>query len=66
LKFGIVFALLWLGTGVFLLFIPALRLSIIRDMNHAMILFNRSSYFPLALLLLVVVQLLLQTRAVHF
>ena len=66
LKFGIVFALLWLGTGVFLLFIPALRLSKIRDMTHAMILFNRSSYFPLALLLLVVVQLLLQTRAVHF
>ena len=65
LQFGFGFTLLWLLNGVFLLLVPALRLSKMRDATHAMILFNKSSYFPLALLVLVVVQLLLQIFAIH-
>jgi 4-hydroxybenzoate polyprenyltransferase len=43
-----------------LLLLPALKLNKTRDKAQAMILFNRASYFPLALLAVVVVKLLIE------
>jgi len=57
LTFGLVFIVLWLLPGVFLLVIPALRLSKTRDTSHVMMLFNKSSYFPPALLATVIFNL---------
>jgi 4-hydroxybenzoate polyprenyltransferase len=42
-----------LGIGVFFLLVPAYKLYKIRDRFHAAALFNRASYYPLALLVVV-------------
>jgi 4-hydroxybenzoate polyprenyltransferase len=45
--------------GVYLLLIPALRLYISKERSHAMALFNKASYYPLAMLVVVVINLLI-------
>lgn len=46
------------GIGVYLLIIPAVRLWQTKERHRATILFNRASYFPLAILLITVAALL--------
>jgi len=43
-------ALATIATGSYLLLIPGIKLYITQDRNHAMVLFNRASFFPLVLL----------------
>ncbi|MFZ0450619.1 MAG: UbiA family prenyltransferase [Desulfatiglandaceae bacterium] len=57
-KFGFVFALACVLAGVFLLLIPAWSLVKGREREQAMALFNRASYYPMALLLVVTVRYL--------
>ncbi len=45
--------------GVYLLLIPALRLYISKERSHAMALFNKASYYPLVMLVVVVINLLI-------
>ena len=45
--------------GVYLLLIPALRLYISKERPHAMALFNKASYYPLVMLVVVVINLLI-------
>ena len=45
--------------GVYLLLMPALRLYISKERSHAMALFNKASYYPLAMLVVVVINLLI-------
>ena len=45
--------------GLYLLLLPAYRLSRSRERRHAMALFNRASYYPLALLLIVFVRIVI-------
>ena len=52
----IVFALM---VGCYLLLFPAIKLYQIKDRDHAMALFNKASYYPLALLVVVVIKLLI-------
>jgi 4-hydroxybenzoate polyprenyltransferase len=46
------------GTGIYLLIIPAVRLYRTRERSQATVLFNKASYFPLAVLLITLVALL--------
>ena len=46
-------------TGVYLLLVPAFRTFISRNQSHAMELFNKASYYPLAMLVIVVINLLI-------
>jgi 4-hydroxybenzoate polyprenyltransferase len=57
--FGFSMAAAALVVGAYLLFIPAYRLHKSKDRVDAMGLFNRASYYPLALLILVVISLAL-------
>jgi 4-hydroxybenzoate polyprenyltransferase len=45
--------------GVYLLLIPAFRLYISKERSHAMALFNKASYYPLVMLVVVVINLLI-------
>ena len=45
--------------GIILLIIPAIRLYHVKDRRHAMALFNKASYYPLALLMVVLIKLML-------
>ena len=56
--FGPVFYLATLATGIYLLIWPAWRLYDSERKTDAMRLFNRASYFPLALFAIVAVRLL--------
>ncbi|UCD83067.1 MAG: UbiA family prenyltransferase [Desulfobacterales bacterium] len=58
--YGIAFIVLSLAAGCYLLLLPALKLSKTRERSHAMVLFNKASYYPLALLLIVLIKVLLQ------
>ena len=57
--FGLVYVVVFFITGIYFLIVPALRLYKIKERNNAMALFNRASYYPLALLLVMVVLLVL-------
>ena len=48
-----------LATGIYLLLIPVVKLLMTRDREQAMALFNRASYFPLALLCVTLVMMVL-------
>lgn len=61
LTFGPVYLVAALGINVYLLLLPALRLAETRQREMAMALFNRASYYPLAMLILVLVCMLEQT-----
>ena len=54
-----IYLLVALGIGLYLLLVPALRLYNSKDRADAMALFNKSSYYPLAMLLLVVTRIFL-------
>ncbi len=55
--YGIFYNVLALATGGYLLLLPALKLNKTRDRADAMALFNRASYYPLALLGIVLVKI---------
>ncbi len=59
LTFNFVHLLALAGSGVWLLLLPALRLVEANHRQQAMALFNRASYFPLSVLVVVVVRLVL-------
>jgi 4-hydroxybenzoate polyprenyltransferase len=53
------YVIVFLIGGIYFLIIPALRLYKIKERRNAMALFNRASYYPLALLLVMVVKIVL-------
>ena len=55
--YGIFYSVLALATSGYLLLLPALKLNKTRDRADAMALFNRASYYPLALLGIVLVKI---------
>jgi 4-hydroxybenzoate polyprenyltransferase len=55
---GFLFVVLSLAVGGYLLLLPALKLNKSRQRSHAMALFNKASYYPLALLLIVLVKII--------
>jgi 4-hydroxybenzoate polyprenyltransferase len=56
---NIMFIILSLAVGAYLLLLPALKLNQTRKGSHAMALFNQASYYPLALLVIVFVQIII-------
>jgi 4-hydroxybenzoate polyprenyltransferase len=56
--YGLAFIVLSLAVGSYLLLLPALKLSKTRERSQAMRLFNKASYYPLALLLIVLIKVL--------
>lgn len=55
--FGYIYVVLALAAGGYLLLLPALKLNKTRQQAHAMALFNKASYYPLALLMIVLVKI---------
>jgi 4-hydroxybenzoate polyprenyltransferase len=58
-RFEFVFIVLSLVVGFYLLLFPSLKLNQTKDSVHAMQLFNKASYYPLALLVVIVLKLLI-------
>ena len=58
-RFEFVFIVLSLVVGFYLLLFPALKLNKTRDIARAMQLFNKASYYPLALLVVIVIKLMM-------
>ena len=56
--YGIVFIILSLAAGSYLLLVPALKLSKTHKSADAMALFNKASYYPLVLLVIVLIKIL--------
>ena len=56
--YAITFIILSLAAGCYLLLLPALKLSKTRERSDAMALFNKASYYPLVLLLIVLIKIL--------
>ena len=59
LTFGFIHQLALAAAGLWLMLLPALRLVEVNDRPQAMDLFNKASYFPLSVLVVVLVRLLL-------
>ena len=59
LKLGVIHLLGLAGLGIWLMLMPALRLVETNDRQQAMDLFNKASYFPLSVFVVVLVRLLL-------
>ncbi len=59
LTFGMLHLLALAGVGVWLLLLPALRLVEANDRQQAMDLFNKASFFPLSVFVVVLIRLLL-------
>jgi 4-hydroxybenzoate polyprenyltransferase len=57
LTFGFLYLLAALGINIYLLLLPALHLAETRKREMAMALFNRASYYPLAVFVLVLVRM---------
>jgi 4-hydroxybenzoate polyprenyltransferase len=55
--YGIIFVVLSLAVGGYLLLMPALKLNKTRNRSQAMALFNKASYYPLALLMIVLIKI---------
>jgi 4-hydroxybenzoate polyprenyltransferase len=55
--FELLYVIVFSIVGIYFLIVPALRLYKIKERKNAMALFNRASYYPLALLLVMVVKL---------
>jgi len=55
--FELVYVIVFLFTGIYFLMVPALRLDKIKARPNAMALFNRASYYPLALLAVMVARI---------
>ena len=60
LTFGLPYLLTALGINLYLLLLPAMRLAETREREMAMALFNRASYYPLAMFILVLVRVVEQ------
>jgi 4-hydroxybenzoate polyprenyltransferase len=45
--------------GVYLLIVPAFRLYRTKEPRHSLVLFNRASFYPLALLVLITIRILI-------
>jgi 4-hydroxybenzoate polyprenyltransferase len=58
IDYGSIFVVLSLASGGYLLLLPALKLNKTRKRSHAMALFNKASYYPLVLLVIVLVKIL--------
>jgi 4-hydroxybenzoate polyprenyltransferase len=58
--YGYPFVVLSLAAGGYLLLLPALKLNKSRQVSHAMALFNKASYYPLALLVIVLIKIFLK------
>lgn len=59
ITFEPLFVLICIFVGFYLLLLPAIKLYKSKEIFHAMSLFNKASYYPLALLVVVVVKLLI-------
>ena len=57
--YGIIFVILTLVVGCCLLLLPALKLLKTPERSQAMALFNKASYYPLALLMVVLVKIVI-------
>jgi len=57
--YGIMIVVLSLAAGGYLLVLPALKLNKSRQPSNAMALFNKASYYPLALLMIVLVKIII-------
>ncbi len=57
--YDVFFILISLAAGVYLLLLPALKLYHTRECSHAMALFNRASYYPAALLAVVLIKMII-------
>jgi 4-hydroxybenzoate polyprenyltransferase len=55
--YAITFNILSVAAGAYLLLLPTLKLFKTRERSHAMLLFNKASYYPLALLLIVLIKI---------
>ena len=55
--YGFIFVILSIAAGVYLLLLPALNLNKSRNRANAMALFNKASYFPPALLIVVLLKI---------
>lgn len=58
-RFEFVFVVIALMVGCYLLLLPAIKLYQIKNRDRAMALFNKASYYPLALFAIVVIKLLI-------
>jgi len=56
-NYGFILVVLALAVGVYLLLLPALKLNKSRRHSDAMALFNKASYYPLALLMIVLLKI---------
>ncbi len=56
--YGLIYVIFSLAAGGYLLLLPALKLSKTRKRSHAMALFNKASYYPLALLIIVLIKII--------
>jgi 4-hydroxybenzoate polyprenyltransferase len=56
--YGLIFVILSLVVGGYLLLLPALKLNKTRKRSHAMALFNKASYYPLVLLIIVLIKII--------
>jgi len=61
LTFSPIYLLAALGINIYLLLLPSLRLAKTRKREMAMALFNRASYYPLAVFILVLIRMVDQT-----
>jgi 4-hydroxybenzoate polyprenyltransferase len=59
-NYGLIFVVLSLAVGGYLLLLPALKLNKSRQQSLAMALFNKASYYPLALLMIVLAKIVVQ------
>jgi 4-hydroxybenzoate polyprenyltransferase len=58
-RFPFPYVIIALVTGICLFLLPAYRLYRSRELRHAMVLFNHASYYPLALLVVVLVKIMI-------
>jgi 4-hydroxybenzoate polyprenyltransferase len=59
ITFGLPFIIAFAFVGLYFLLMPTIKLYRTEDSSHAMVLFNKASYYPLALLAVVVIKLLI-------
>jgi 4-hydroxybenzoate polyprenyltransferase len=59
ITFGLPFILAFASVGLYFLLLPTIKLYQTEESNHAMILFNKASYYPVALLIVVVIKIFL-------
>ena len=62
-NYGLFFVVLSLAVGGYLLLLPTLKLNKSRRQSHAMALFNKASYYPLALLMIVLAKIVFQSTS---